>query len=521
MAKNSENSTKTISVVMAITLLGKVLGLYRDRLMAVHYGTTGMEAKAFYIASRIPRVFFDVVFASAIAACFIPVFSEYLTRDGKKAAYKFGNNFLSVMTLLTAVLTVLGIFFAQPLVTLFADGYDQETAALAASLTRVMFPTVLFTGVAFSFVGILQAMDRFNIPALISTVSNLVIIAYFFFLDDSLGVYGLAAAYLVGWLLQALIQVPSLRRLDFRFRPNFNPRTEGMRKAFALMGPVMVSTWVQPINLTINSKFGSHLYDGAGVSAMEYSTNLYLVIAGVFILSITNVIFPKLSRLTAEHQQDAFRQTINQTVHSSLFFVLPMAAGLMTLARPLISFLYGGGEFDAFSVDITSQALFWVSIGMVGYALQNILSRGYFAQQDGRTPLIAGAVSILVNIVLCMLLTEPLGVSGLAISSAVSSTVYALLLMIPLERRGEGVLTPAFVVDFGKMLLSAVCMAVVVWLTRNWLGGILPSGKLGELIQLGVCAVEGVAVYFLLVTLLGLEEARLVRDMLRRIVKRG
>ena len=476
---------------MAITLLGKVLGLYRDRLMAVHYGTTGMEAKAFYIASRIPRVFFDVVFASAIAACFIPVFSEYLTRDGKKAAYKFGSNFLSVMTLLTAVLTVLGIFFAQPLVTLFADGYDQETAALAASLTRVMFPTVLFTGVAFSFVGILQAMDRFNIPALISTVSNLVIIAYFFFLDDSLGVYGLAAAYLVGWLLQALIQVPSLRRLDFRFRPDFNPRTEGMRKAFALMGPVMVSTWVQPINLTINSKFGSHLYDGAGVSAMEYSTNLYLVIAGVFILSITNVIFPKLSRLTAEHQQDAFRQTINQTVHSSLFFVLPMAAGLMTLARPLISFLYGGGEFDAFSVDITSQALFWVSIG------------------------------ILVNIVLCMLLTEPLGVSGLAISSAVSSTVYALLLMIPLERRGEGVLTPAFVVDFGKMLLSAVCMAVVVWLTRNWLGGILPSGKLGELVQLGVCAVEGVAVYFLLVTLLGLEEARLVRDMLRRIVKRG
>ena len=194
-------------MVMAITLLGKVLGLYRDHLMAVHYGTTGMEAKAFYIASRIPRVFFDVVFASAIAACFIPVFSEYLT---KKEAFRFGGNFLSVMALLTAVLTVLGMVFAQPLVTLFADGYDAETAALAASLTRAMFPTVLFTGVAFSFVGILQSMDRFNIPALISTVSNLVIIGYFFFLDDRFGVYGLAAAYLVGWLLQALIQVPTL-----------------------------------------------------------------------------------------------------------------------------------------------------------------------------------------------------------------------------------------------------------------------------------------------------------------------
>ena len=452
MAKNNENATKTISMVMAITLLGKVLGLYRDHLMAVHYGTTGMEAKAFYIASRIPRVFFDVVFASAIAACFIPVFSEYLTKKGKKEAFRFGGNFLSVMALLTAVLTVLGMVFAQPLVTLFADGYDAETAALAASLTRAMFPTVLFTGVAFSFVGILQSMDRFNIPALISTVSNLVIIGYFFFLDDRFGVYGLAAAYLVGWLLQALIQVPTLRRLDFHYHPDFSFRSEGMRKAFSLMGPVMISTWVQPINLTINTKFGSHLYDGAGVSAMEYSTNLYLVVAGVFILSITNVIFPKLSRLTAEHQEDAFRDTIRQTVHSSLFFVMPMAAGMMTLARPMVSFLYGGGAFDEFSVNITSQALVWVSLGMVGYGLQNILSRAYFAQQNGRTPLIAGGISILANVVGCMLLTEPLGVAGLAISSSISSTLYALLLLIPLQKQGGGVFNAGFGRDAGKML---------------------------------------------------------------------
>ena len=407
MSENKDHSTRTISVVMVITLLGKLLGLFRDHLMAVHYGTTGMEAKAFYIASRIPRVFFDVVFASAIAACFIPVFSEYLTQNGKKEAFRFGGNFLSVMALLTAALTVLGILFAQPLVTLFADGYDPQTAELAASLTRVMFPTVLFTGVAFSFVGILQAMDRFNIPALISTVSNLVIIGYFFFLDKRFGVYGLAGAYLLGWLLQAVVQVPSLRRLDFRYRPEFSFRSEGMRKAFALMGPVMISTWVQPINLTINTKFGSRLYEGAGVSAMEYSTNLYLVIAGVFILSITNVIFPRLSRLTAEHQEGAFRDTLRQTVHG-----LPMAAGLMVLARPMVSFLYGGGEFDEFSVSITSEALVWVSLGMVGYGLQNILSRAYFARQDGRTPLVAGGVSILANILLCMVLTEPMGVAG-------------------------------------------------------------------------------------------------------------
>ena len=245
LSENKDHSTRTISVVMAITLLGKVLGLFRDHLMAVHYGTTGMEAKAFYIASRIPRVFFDVVFASAIAACFIPVFSEYLTQRGKKEAFRFGSNFLSVMALLTAVLTVLGILFAQPLVTLFADGYDPQTAELAASLTRVMFPTVLFTGVAFSFVGILQAMDRFNIPALISTVSNLVIIGYFFFLDERFGVYGLAGAYLLGWLLASAALV--LRAMG-------SERIQGLlQTGFAVMTLALAAlVWLRlPFSLTV------------------------------------------------------------------------------------------------------------------------------------------------------------------------------------------------------------------------------------------------------------------------------
>ena len=141
MSKNQENSTKTISIMMLITLVGKVLGLYRDRLLAVHYGV-GMEANAFYTASRIPRVFFDAVFASAIAACFIPVFSEYLTKKGKESAFRFSGNFITVMAVLCTALSALGIVFAEPLVYLFADGYHPQTAALAASLTRVMFPTV-------------------------------------------------------------------------------------------------------------------------------------------------------------------------------------------------------------------------------------------------------------------------------------------------------------------------------------------------------------------------------------------
>ena len=519
LEQQKNGATRTIGMVMVLTLLGKVMGLYRDHLLAVHYGM-GMEASAFYTASRIPRVFFDAVFASAISACFIPVFSEYLESGGKKKAFAFSRAFLTVIGVITLALTALGACCSDGLVKLFADGYNTETAALAGSLTRIMFPTVFFTGLAFSFVGILQSLDEFRVPALISAVSNAVIILYFWTLDGRFGVYGLAAAFLVGWALQAVVQLPALRRKGFSYRPAWTLRSEGMKKVFALMGPVMVSTWVQPINLTVNSKFGSHLYDGAGVSAIEYATNLYLVIAGVFILSVTNVIFPKLSRLAAGDKGDAFLDTIRSTLHASLFFVLPMSAGLMVVARPLIAFVYGGGAFDAFSVEITSSALGWVSLGMAGYAVQNILSRAYFAKQSGKVPLIAGAVSIGVNIVLCMVLTDTLAVSGLAIASAASSTVYALLLLLPMQRGGQKVLDGKFCLDLLKMLLATAVMAAaaagVVHLTAD-----LAAGKMGQLLTLGLGAAAGAAVYFVLTAVLRLEEAALTVSTVKQILKRG
>ena len=504
---------------MLVTLIGKVLGLYRDRLLAVHY-STGPAASAFFTASRIPRVFFDAVFASAIAACFIPVFSEYLEKEGKEKAFRFAGQFITVIALLTGALTLLGMAFPQPLVALFADYADPETTALATSLTRVMFPTVLFSGVAFSLVGVLQAQDHFTAPALMSTVSNLVIIAYFFTLDGQFGIYGLAAAYLLGWFLQGAIQAPPLRRLGYRFRPGLDLRSEGMRKVFALMGPVMVSTWVQPITLAINSRFGSRLYEGAGVSALEYASNLYLVIAGTFILSITNVIFPRLSRLTAGGREGEFQDTVRQTVHTSLFFVLPMSVGLMVVARPLISLIYGGGAFDEFSIDITATALMWMSLGMAGYALQNVLSRAYFARQEGKGPLVAGAVAIGVNILLCWVLVGRFQVAGLAVASAVSSTVYALCLLLPLQRRGRGILNGAMARDLLKMAVATAGMGFCAWAVLSGVSGLVPAGKVGETISLALCALVGVAAYFLLARLLGLEEAGVASSLLLRR-KRG
>ena len=312
MSQNSKNQVKTISFVMLITLIGKLLGLYRDRLLAVSYGTE-MYANAFSTASRIPRVFFDVLFASAIAASFIPVYTEYREKKGIKKAQRFAGNFVTVIGVLTLLMTAAGMLFSEQLVELFAPKFNAETAELCASLTRIMLPTLCLTGIAYSFVGILQASDEFNIPALISVISNVIIILYYIFFIDRFGIYGLAVSFVIGWAMQAIVQIPALRRKGFSYRPSLSLRNEGMKKVLKLMVPVLVSTWVQPIVLMINSRYASGLHGGGGVSAIDYGTNLYLTIAGVFVLSVTNVIFPKMS------QQSARRRCVPRPTH--LYFL--------------------------------------------------------------------------------------------------------------------------------------------------------------------------------------------------------
>ena len=511
--KQGTSPVRAVSTVMVITLLGKVLGLLRDRLLTTSYGL-GMESNAFLLASRIPRVFFDVIFASAIAACFIPVFTQYLSRQGRREAFNFSGNCLSVIALITLGLSIVGMILARPLVLLMADGFDEQTVALCTDLTRILFPAVFFTGVAFTFVGLLQSLDEFNIPALISSVSNGFIILYFLTLNQRFGIYGLAVAYLIAWALQAVVQLPSLRKKGWYFLPDPRPWTPGMRQVLVLVLPAMISTWAQPINLVINAKFGSHLLNGDGASIIDLANNLYLIVAGVFVLSITNVIFPKLSQLEVAEDQTAFRETLRSTLHGCLFFVGPMMAGMMVISRPLIDLIYGGGAFDSQSVDITGRALLFVSLGMVGYGVQNILSRAYFAKHRGTVPLVASCISVATNIAACMLLTDTLGVVGLALASALASTVNALVLLICLQREGAGLLDRSFLLDMGKVALSSGVMAAAAGGTLWAVSGVL-NGLAGKALCVAVPTCVGVAVYFVLAAVLKLPELQIMWKKLK------
>ena len=502
---------KTVGLIMMITLLGKVLGLVRDMLLGHNFGT-GMESAAFLTASRIPRTFFDAIFAAAISASFIPVFTERMEQKGQEDAFRLSRCFFTWMGLLTAAMSLVGMAFAEPLVGVLAQGFDAETAALCARLLRILFPTVFLTGLAFSMVGVLQSMGEFYIPAALSVASNGIIILYYLLFCRRFGIYGLAWAFLLGWAAQALMQMPWLFRHGFHYRPCF--RHPALKSVFTLMVPVMVSTWIQPVNQLISTRFASFLFEGAGASAMEYANTLYTMVAGILVLSITNVMFPEMSRLSSVGQDEELGQLIGGTLRGMLFLLLPMTSGLMLLSEPLVRLLYQYKTWDAFSTQITARALCFMSLGMVGYGIQNVLSRAFYAQQNGKVPMISGAVSIVVNLVLCLVLSSRLDVAGLAIATAASSAVSAILLLIPTLRRYPKMMNRQFWSGMLKMLLCTAAMAVAVWAVGHVLSLHLGDGLIARVLQVGLPTVSGVIVYFLLAVVLRLEELQAV---LRRI----
>lgn len=507
------NHIKTVGLIMIITLAGKVLGLVRDMLLGHNFGT-GMESMAFQVASRIPRTFFDAIFASAISASFIPVFSDRLETHGKEDAFQLSRSFFTWVGLATALFSLVGIALADPIVALLADGFDAETAALCAKLLRVLFPTVFFTGVAFAFVGVLQSMGEFNIPAAMSVASNGIIILYYFLLCRRFGIYGLAWAFLLGWAAQAVMQLPWLHKHGFRYRPTL--RHLGIRQVFLLMLPVMVSTWIQPVNQLISTRFATHLFEGAGASAMDYANTLYTMITGILVLSITNVIFPEMSRLSTGGKEEELGSLISGSIRSMLFLLLPMTAGLMLLSTPMVRLLYEYKSWDPFSTQITARALCFMSLGMVGYGVQNVLSRAFYAGQNGKTPLVSGIVSIAVNLLLCLLLTDALDVAGLSLATAVSSTVAAVVLLIPTVRRFPRQWDRSFWLGLGKMVLATAVMALAVFFAYRGLDRVLTDGLVSRVLLVGVPTVLGIGVYFIMAALLRLEELSAVKRYIHR-----
>ncbi|MCX7715298.1 MAG: murein biosynthesis integral membrane protein MurJ [Clostridia bacterium] len=507
----SNKMLKTASFMTVATLLAKMCGMARDMIIASFY-SLGSENVAFSTAARIPTLLFDVVIGGVISATFIPVFNSVLECRSKDEAMDFANKFITMITLITVCLSIAGYAFSDTLVYILGPGLNPDTHNLARELSNIMFPMIIFTGLAFSFVGILQSFGEFNIPAIISLVSNLAIILYFAIFKNRFGIHGLAVTMLVAWSLQMLIQVPSLRKLGFRYKPSLKLNDPNIKHALVLAVPMLVSTWVQPLYTIVNTRLASGLNGGGAIVALDLANKLYIMIVGIFSFVVTNLIFPKLSKANSLNNNSEVKGLIVTSLKAISIIIFPLMAGFIILARPITVIIYEHGIFDKSATSLTSMALMCYSFGMIGMAANEILSKSLFSMQDSKTPMFTALSSMVINIVLAYSLSHFLGVGGLALASACGSTANAILNYIFVKKKFGRLFEKEDFISLSKTLLSALIMSGIVFVLYVFLQNNVEDGFLGNLIIGASCAVVGIISYFAFSYILGVVEIKQLTD---------
>ncbi len=477
------------------TFAAKALGLVRDSLITAYFGS-GVTTDAYMAATKIPTTLFDVVIGGVISATFIPIFNDIFTKQGRKEATGFANKFITLIVTVTLIITVFGMLFSEQLVTLLAPECAPETHELAVKLTITMFPMIIFTGLAFSFVGILQSYGEYNIPSIISLVSNLAIILYFPLFGHKFGVMGLAVTMIIAWSLQVIIQIPSLVKFRFRLRTDFHFIDKNIWSAIFLAIPMLISTWVQPLYTLVNARFASHI-TGA-YTFLEQANRLYIIITGVFSFVVTNLIFPKLAKANAGDNREEANALIMTSLKAVIIVIAPLMAGIMILSQPIASIIYEHGKVSDSS--IIANALSCYSIGMVFLAVNEVLSKAFFSMKHSVTPMITAIVSMIFNIVLVSSIHSFIKddavslTGGLAAAAAGGSIVNALLNAVMLFRKYPGILKKSDVVTIAKVVMAACIMAVCVWGIYHLISPHF-SGLIGNIVICAVCGVAGIAVY--------------------------
>ncbi len=503
----SNKMLKTAGFMTVATLMAKVLGMGRDMLIAAYFSTSYV-GDAYMTATKLPTMLFDLVIGGVITASFIPVFTTVDQRDGKKKAFEFANKFIGLVLSVTFLIAIIGIMFSDVLIGLLAPEFNVETASLASELSKIMFPMIIFTGLAFSFVGILQSHGEFNIPAIMSLVSNLAVIAYFPLFGKKYGVHGLSVAMLVAWSLQVIIQIPALKKTGYKFKPSLKLFDSDIKSTLLLAGPLLISTWVQPLYSIVNTRIASGI--AGGVTMLEYANRLYVVMVGVFSFVVTNLVFPKLSKSNSQNDKEEATKLLVTSIKVIFIVILPIMTGFILLSRPIIGVIYEHGNFTATDATKTAMALSCYSVGMIGFSINEILSKAFFSQKNSKTPMYNAIISMVFNIIFAYLLSSRLGINGLALATAGGSVTNAILNYISMRRKSTKLFSKSDIVSIIKTIISTIIMAICVFVTYKSLANYVNADTLGWLICCLASGVVGAITYGVSCLLLGVDEIKML-----------
>ena len=510
--------------VSALTMLSRLLGLVREQVFALTLGA-GAASDAFLAAFRIPNLLRDLFAEGALSTAFVPTYVATLRGKSRAEAYALANRVMTTLTLYLGVVAGAAMLFPEPVVRLVAAGFSPEKAALCATLVRIMMPFLPAISLAVVAMGALNAEEKYTAPALASSMFNLVAIigglAVFVIAPSARSaVIAWAALALAGGVAQLAIQVPPLWKTGFRprFLPDPALRDPGTRRIATLMAPATLGVAAVQINVVVNSSFASLVSDGA-ISWLSYAFRLMQLPIGVFGVAVGTTALTHLSRDAANADWDSLRATLRRGLRMVLFLTIPSTVGLALLGVPIIRLIYQHGRFTEHATLETARALSGYAIGLAAYAAIKVVAPAFYALGRTRVPLIGSVTAVAANLTWNLLTFRRFGHVGLAVGTSIAALVNFFVLAFAFQIQIRGLITRELVLPVLRILAASAVMAAAVWFVSSRMELLTVAGSHSVSLfvaQAFVPITAGIAVYFGVARLLGVEEARTLVRRFRR-----
>jgi putative peptidoglycan lipid II flippase len=496
--------------------------------MAYALGVT-LIADSYDIANNLPNMVFELLAGGVLSSVFIPLFMDRMRHDDNADAMTFANSVLNIILLVLGAVALIGTLWPEPFVRTQTLTIAPERAALAVHLFRFFAVQIVFYGAGLVFTGVLNAHRRFLAPAIAPIFNNLVVtvtlLAFYVPLRDSnpdLAIAGLGVGTTLGVLAMVLVQLPSLLKIGYRYKPRIDWHHPALRTAAAKMGPTLVYVITNLVSVSFRTNVAVATGEG-GQAALRYAWQFYQLPYGIFAVALATAIFPELAESASRQDWRTFKAMFSKGLRATAVLIIPLSAMLMTLATPIIM-LYRAGRFTGDDVPMVAGVLVWWAAGLTFFAGYMFVLKTFYSLKDTATPMYTNIVASALHVALYALLAtgaglwKGLGIIGIPIADGIFFLLH-LGALIVLLRRKVGVLdlSRTFAM-IGKVAIAAVVGGLaalgVVALTSG-----LTAASGGFLVQLGLAGATGLALTFGLAAALGVREVRTgaerVRDMVR------
>jgi putative peptidoglycan lipid II flippase len=515
---------RTLGSVGGLTLASRVLALVRDSLQARYVGAN-FASDAFLVAFRLPNMFRAFFAEGAFSSAFIPMFNRKLAESGGEPgpAFAFAERTLSVLFAFLAVMTLVMLAAAWPLTAALSGGFHRQHPshdqfAFAVQLSRITIPYLMLICLASLLGGILNSLDRFWVNAAAPILLNIAMVTALFVFHGTPEETARAQAIAVplGGVLQLGWLMLACRSAGVSLRPRLPRLDPEVKRLMKLLLPAAVGAGAVQLNLVISTALSGYLLGEGSISYIYYADRLNQLPLGMIGIGLGTILLPTLSRLLGAGEEAQAMETQNRGMELALFLTLPAMIALIVAAEPIVRGLFQYGHFSQVDTVRCAWALAGFSIGLPSYVLVKVLTPGYYARQDTRTPVRFATISVAVNIAANLALIPLIGHVGPPLATALSSTVNVWMLYRTLARRGHFVADPQLKRRLPRLALAALLMGAALFasdrLLDPWLNGAMAMRYLALVVL--VCA--GVAVYALACFVTGAFRLGDVKALMRR-----